>query len=410
MKSFHNSSNFRFTDIPKKLTIKDYMEVRDRYVDAISKDSNVVSIFEFGNISLPGVSDLDLIVVLESKPSRETVKLLQTWKTITPKARYVFVHTPMICSIENFKDVPLVFPLQKLKKLYGRDLEFSSLSSTEKRFRDIGNFLDFSFFSLFSMIEYLVAREIALTRCLRIIGPGLRSLFQTGTNITGNEKWLAYAEQLQYFRENLSVANINKRESWEETVIVMLKSAAEGLFEMVVDVRNFLIKEHIFNKGKPELYSIQQTFNSFLRFSDNFTYDDRKLTIPLLSHLRDYLDYLPPIDTIKFIELPSIYAIQFSLYGTVDNFYGYLHKTIYGVENSRLVLNEEYTDLMKKRVIIAEEIFNFVHPIGFSTFVNLGYYGLETRVGSGGTKNLAIKLIWLVYTRLFRGCFKKRIF
>ena len=49
----------------KTLSIEDYDKCLCHIVDSLSKNKDIISIFQFGNVGFPGISDLDLLFVVD---------------------------------------------------------------------------------------------------------------------------------------------------------------------------------------------------------------------------------------------------------------------------------------------------------------------------------------------------------
>src|SRR5690349_3010096 len=52
-----------YIDVPHKRETADYSACVDHLIKKISADKNVLSIYRFGNLTTPGISDIDLLVV-----------------------------------------------------------------------------------------------------------------------------------------------------------------------------------------------------------------------------------------------------------------------------------------------------------------------------------------------------------
>ena len=58
----------KFTNYPKKLDKSFYIKARDSIVNYFSDDNYLESIYEYGSVSSPGVSDIDIILVFKKDP------------------------------------------------------------------------------------------------------------------------------------------------------------------------------------------------------------------------------------------------------------------------------------------------------------------------------------------------------
>jgi len=91
------------------------------FLDRFSKYHNVKSIYRFGFLSSPGISDLDFIIVLDD-PLTEPKEGL-SYKGFSATQKYIFTNTPPIyLNEELFKKYPYVLPFQGLELLHGMDI------------------------------------------------------------------------------------------------------------------------------------------------------------------------------------------------------------------------------------------------------------------------------------------------
>ena len=59
--------NHSFFNYPKQALISNYDDVRKAIIKFYMGNSDIISIYEYGSVSAPGVSDLDLIFVLKDQ-------------------------------------------------------------------------------------------------------------------------------------------------------------------------------------------------------------------------------------------------------------------------------------------------------------------------------------------------------
>lgn len=79
---------------PRQIEPAVYNEVRDEYVEKLIHTPGVHAVLQYGSVGMPGLSDLDLIVVVDkdSPPPRESLQNL----SCHPEASYVFCHNVAI--------------------------------------------------------------------------------------------------------------------------------------------------------------------------------------------------------------------------------------------------------------------------------------------------------------------------
>jgi len=106
-----------FNDFPRPRPLEDYQREKARFVDYFKRHSDVKAIYEMGSVKDPGISDLDLILVLSPK-CRLTTEDFQFLESLDS---YLFAHRPFVISDTLFPFAPYLFFASNLNKLWGED-------------------------------------------------------------------------------------------------------------------------------------------------------------------------------------------------------------------------------------------------------------------------------------------------
>ena len=145
---------FKFTDLPKKVGEDYYQAAREEIIQYYSQNSDVLSVYEYGSVSSPGVSDLDIILVL--KDNVKTKEYLFDFSNISTKVHHLLGDgTVMKMSKNSFININFLENKINVKKLYGEDFK---LNYPDKTYRET---LD-----LISVIDWLPERILRLTRVM----------------------------------------------------------------------------------------------------------------------------------------------------------------------------------------------------------------------------------------------------
>ncbi|WP_229111396.1 hypothetical protein [Halapricum desulfuricans] len=116
---------YAFYDHPRYEPPKAYEEARETFLERIADVPGVVSVYESGTggISRPGISDIDLIVVVEDEVDdpaalREGIEAAKT-------DEYYFFHGPEVLTRSAFPEYYNVLPMPKdLQHHYGESLDY----------------------------------------------------------------------------------------------------------------------------------------------------------------------------------------------------------------------------------------------------------------------------------------------
>jgi len=130
--------NVIFYNEPRKLTLKDYEHEIDRVVAVLSKCDDVISIYQIGQVSCPGISDLDFIVVVRDKMnnSDDYKKGISGLK----KNGFMLMHPPYTVSRSLAPKIIYAISIFNLIKLYGEDIQFQK--ATNSRLLDLAILVD----------------------------------------------------------------------------------------------------------------------------------------------------------------------------------------------------------------------------------------------------------------------------
>ena len=110
-----------------------YDSAAHKFVEKYSSHNDVLGIFLFGQVSVPGVSDLDFIVVMKDRLSE---KLDQNYSIdkFAEDLRYIYNETqPFLLTEDVFKDFWKIFPTYHLNQIYGKKLTQNKPNKNEER-------------------------------------------------------------------------------------------------------------------------------------------------------------------------------------------------------------------------------------------------------------------------------------
>jgi len=127
-----------FYNEPRQFTVKDYDHEIDRVVNVLSKCDEVISIYQIGEVSCPGISDLDFIVVVRDKMknSRDYKKRISGLK----KNNFLLMHPPYTINRSLAPKITYAIPIFNLVKLYGENIQFQK--SANSRLLDLSILVD----------------------------------------------------------------------------------------------------------------------------------------------------------------------------------------------------------------------------------------------------------------------------
>ncbi|MFC1864249.1 hypothetical protein ACFLYG_00250 [Chloroflexota bacterium] len=116
-------SKFEFQVSLIKYSENDYLDTLNRYLDKITQCQDVISVYQRGSVSHPGISDIDLLIVLKDEPGDFSWQKYSI-KTLSEKDQYIFVHEPMVISESLAGKIKYFFPVFQIERLWGKSFDF----------------------------------------------------------------------------------------------------------------------------------------------------------------------------------------------------------------------------------------------------------------------------------------------
>ena len=133
-----NRKDVIFYNEPRKFILKDYNHEIDRVMNVLSQCDDVISIFQIGEVSCPGISDLDFIVVV-----RDTMRNPGDYrKRISGlrKNNFILMHPPYTVNESLAPEITYAIPIFNLIRLYGEPIQFQK--SSDSRLLDLAILVD----------------------------------------------------------------------------------------------------------------------------------------------------------------------------------------------------------------------------------------------------------------------------
>ncbi|MGB7327167.1 MAG: hypothetical protein WBD31_19985 [Rubripirellula sp.] len=140
----------RFTNEPVEKSLDEYAASIQRALASIRSLPGVVTVFQIGGLSAPGISDIDMMVIFEDDVAVHDNPLQQ----LDARDDYFFVHNLFGASVSHFQDSQASSLFHNYKQLHGQEIEIASSAI---------NASDRCTLEVQVAIEYLVRMLINLT-------------------------------------------------------------------------------------------------------------------------------------------------------------------------------------------------------------------------------------------------------
>lgn len=132
----------------RPLTSDDYEKVIERYLSKCANIRGVSAIYQFGSVAAPGLSDIDLMVVLGDGVRRnedlQPLSIAHPFWGQEPLIRDCFIHDVFVCPEAVFRDIDWIIPGNEWRHLAGAVIERRTPTDEEREVVSLVHGLDFA--------------------------------------------------------------------------------------------------------------------------------------------------------------------------------------------------------------------------------------------------------------------------
>lgn len=114
-----DAGQFEFVDYPCRRHQEEYYQTLYRYINSIKND-NILSIHQIGSVSNPGISDLDLILILRNSNSCKDVDVYSI-ANLADLDKYIFMHNVHVLPQSVSDAISVVFNIENINLVFGDD-------------------------------------------------------------------------------------------------------------------------------------------------------------------------------------------------------------------------------------------------------------------------------------------------
>jgi len=232
-------SDKKLINIPKKLNKIDYQIAENKFIELYSKQHFVKSIYGFGSVTLPGISDLDFVVAVDDDAS---LPKTMSYEYFDKKTSYILSHNPFIFPKSIFSSINKISNFGSL--VYKSKTKYGDLETVDYD-------QDFSLLILIDYCNYFYPRifltflsedtlDIRLSiQLLNALSHSI-SLFRKITSIEYINIFDEFLHNLNEFKQNFFSLSKDKI---LDNLMILLNEAAITSSELII-VLNKFINQH----------------------------------------------------------------------------------------------------------------------------------------------------------------------
>lgn len=118
--------SFHYIKLPRPCRLSTYESAARKIAFSASKLTGVIAVYQIGNLASPGISDLDIVIVVDNVAEFSSERVLVD---LSEEERYTLMHGLFCVNVEFWRNRHLFFKFDNLKVLFGQDVEPDNLPS-----------------------------------------------------------------------------------------------------------------------------------------------------------------------------------------------------------------------------------------------------------------------------------------
>ena len=208
----------------KKLDMDDYRKIIIEFVEQFKYPK--VTLYSFGNIKHPSISDLDLAIVYDDRLDDNFVeKIVEKAKKFIVSdevKKYVFTHDILIYPRSVFRKIKFLHTFQNMKLLCGKEVDILVPSEEQQNIIDKVHFINFTYNALFWLKGIRLQKKITLRQTLLALN-SVRHSFVFLKKIYQDSNLIKWIDILEEVRQDYSLIHKISLYELEEIVFEYLQ-------------------------------------------------------------------------------------------------------------------------------------------------------------------------------------------
>jgi hypothetical protein len=208
-----------FFNFPRPLKREAYSFAQEEFVNRVSRFDGVLSIVRFGSVGFPGLSDLDLIVVLDDDADAVPTSINHISR-YSEDTRYVLFHPQFVVPRKLISELRWLVPIFELEPLYGADVTFRRPLPHDETVLDLG-----------FMLQSVLTDLSWVFRGMRSKSSYDVRMAQAKLNLLGKNLELAHKQECDFSATEFPFLVRQLREEWFELPETILCKRLQELLE-----------------------------------------------------------------------------------------------------------------------------------------------------------------------------------
>jgi len=348
-----STSKLYYSNRPKQYTKKDYENSLKEISTTIFNKVENLDIIQQGDISVPGISDIDLILVLNNSSKSDGVdSLLKSWNELSEQTKYLCYHQPFMIHEEHLKLLTDLWPISNCKNIRtGEDIPELNVSSKHHLFAlmEIMIFTDF----MEDMFEPLLKKTIDVRNVLVRLYSLTHSITKLEELDVKNDEWRDFRKKVENTRMNWFS---NSTEEQNRIIYPILGLSIPVLLGIINELRK-LVKNYLSYDQKMNDSQIFGVLNKKLFFVSNWSPSKCLETMDEVFKETGEFGMILPFE---FLAIIALYQKNSEIFSRSLS-----ERVIHNLSLEKI----KYNSLIFERIEIIESVFKSLKTIGINKII-----------------------------------------
>ena len=339
-------SNLELTHLPYTRTSQEYQTALDRYLKQAARTKRIKAVYQFGSfgsISAPGISDIDLLLIVDEKITKKEISKLAKYH-LCEDDRDIFLHNPYVVTVQTSAILFEVKDITNLAKVYGEDCNLKIQDTPLNTYQKWALTLEYVPWYISCIQGWLAQSNVDVRLALPVLR-SIKYLLENNSDLKTRfyMEWQDYADSIKFLCDNWF--NFSDNESG-----IMLESILQKAWKIVVDLAW---------ARDAELTSTNQfTIERGMRKPSNLTYFSNERYVVKEEKPKDWKSNG---DATFFYPLPPSCLLMLDVYQTAGGLLAKFLDTLSPDCWSGLQPNTEFEFYLAKRAKLINEHIEFLN-------------------------------------------------
>ena len=339
-------SKLELMHLPYTRNLQEYQTALDRYLKQAARTKGVKAVYQigsFGSVSIPGISDIDLVLMVDEKITNKEISKLSK-RNLCEDDRDIFLHEPFVVTEQTSAILFETKDITNLAKLYGENCGLKIQDVLPNKYQRWALTLEYVPWYIIHIQDWLARSNVDVRLALPVLR-SIKYLLENNSDLKTRfyMEWKDYADSIKFLCDNWFDFSDNE-------LGLMLESVLQKAWKIVVDLA--------WARDAELTTANQFTIEREMRKPSNLTYSSNERYIAKEEKPKDWKSNE---DATFFYPLPPSCFLMLDVYQTTGGLLAKFLGTLSPNRWSGLQPNTEFEFYLAKRAKLINNHIEFLN-------------------------------------------------